>query len=480
MNSTPNATEITTPTIHHRPHFDKPENHNNILSIIMHCTDELFDWLSLKELAALNSTCKKLQELTSDYVHRKYPMKCMKVGQVYDTRDVLYWSKDESMQAFTKNVRNLVVFPSTECFHYLDAQHSKKIVSLAFYDGQIMEDDIIYMAPLLENVEIIEIQYGSIGGEFYENVLKYCHRMKQLVIKYGFDECEKSGQSNQWVLKTYPTLEHFHWSACPLPDNLEIFFRQNPNIRSFNSGVYTTMNVLEFLLRTATAINELHFDLILELYEDENEGMAMIQSSLNTLYERCQFKELMLEFFFCSQLLDGEWSTLPYLTGAYIDFSYQPGSTKALSMLIHLKLLILGINTILSPAKANTLSKHLTDLEEIYIQIGSVHAIIPFARNAVKLHKIYVYRMGHDYGFSTKKIKRHFIYLLNEYRTKLMGACKLIIYLPDRAYVQIKCQSSNCLNQNLIEIKRSESHVVTHPFAATKIRKDICELYEKF
>lgn len=470
--------DSTNPTLNDCLKLDKPEN--NLLSIIIHCNDELLDWLSLKELAALNSTCKKLQELTSDYVQRKYPMKCMKVGQVYNTKDVLYWSKDESMQAFTSTVRNLVVFPSTECLRYLYAQHSKRIVSLAFYDGQIMEEDTIYMAPLLESVEIVEIQYGSIGGEFYENVLKYCQRMKQLVIKYGFDECEKGGMANQWVHKTYPTLEHFHWSASSLPDNLEIFFRQNPNIRSFNSGVYTTMCVLEFLIKTSTVINELHFDLILELHEDENDGMAMIQSNLNTLYERCQFKDLMLEFVFCSQLLDKGWSNLAYLTGAYIDFPHQPGSTKALSSLIHLKLLILGINTILSPAKANTLSKNLTDLEEIYIQIDSMHAIIPFARNSMKLHKIYVYRMGSDHGFNTKKIKSHIIYALNECRSKLMNACKLIIYLPDQAYVQIKCQSNDCLNQNHIEIKRSESHVLMHPFAATKIRKDICELYEKF
>lgn len=468
----------TTATTNDCPHLDKPKN--NFLSIIIQCTDELFDWLSLKELAALNATCKKLQELTSDYVQRKYPMKCMKVGQVYNTKDVLYWSKDESMQAFTNNVRNLVVFPSTECLRYLYEQHSKRVVSMAFYDGQILDEDTIYLVRLLENVEILEVQYGSIGGEFYENVLKYCHRMKQLVIKYGFDECEKSGMANQWLHKTYPTLEHFHWSASALPDNLEIFFRQNPNIRSFNSGVYTTMNVLEFLLRTSTVINELHFDLILELHEDENEGMAMIRSSLNTLYERCQFKDLMLEFVFCSQLLDGGWSQLAYLTGAYIDFPYQPGSTKALSSLIHLKLLILGINTILSPAKANTLSKNLTDLEEIYIQIDSVHAIQPFARNSRKLQKMYVYRMGNDHGFNTKKIKPNFIYSLNECRHKLMGARKLTIYLPDQAYVQMKYQSNDCLNQNHIEIKRSESHVLMHPFAATKIRKDICELYEKF
>lgn len=459
---------------------DLPKSPNAFLSAIVHCSDDLFDWLSLRELAALNSTCKRLQEWTNDYVHRKYPMKYMKIGQIRDIPGVLYQSKDESMQAFAKNVRSLVVIPSTECFRYLRTQHCKNVVSLAFYDGQFSEDDIIYMAPLLEHAEIIEIQYCCIHGEFHENLLKHCRNIKQLVIKYGFDECEHSGRPNRWIHQTYPTLEHFHWSASPLPDNLETFFRQNQNIRSFNAGVYTTMCVIEFLLRTATSVNELHVELTLELNEDENEAMAMIRSGLNTLYERNQFKELMLEFDFRTLPLDSEWSTLAYLTGAYFDLSHWPGSTKALLRLIHLKLLALGINTILSAAKAYRLSKSLQNLEEIYIQVDAMHAIIPFARNAVNLQKIYVYRIEHEHAFRAKKIKRHFVYMLNEYRTKLYGACKMTIYLPDQAYVQIKCQSNDCLTQSLVEIKRSESHVVKHPFAATKIRKDICELYEIF
>lgn len=460
-----------------RPQFEKLEN--SLLSVVTYCTDELFDWLTLKELAALNLTCKKLQQLTTDYFQRRYPMKCMKVGQVYGEYEIVYWSKNKSLQQFTQSIRNLVVLPTTECLRFLDLYHNKNVTSIAFYDGQIMEHDMEIIASILANVDIIEIQYGCIDAEFHDSVLKYCTRMKQLVIKYGFSECEKTGVANMWLMNTYPTLEHFHWSSAVLPEKLEIFFRQNPNIRSFSASVYTAISLLGFLLQTETIIDEIHIDLILELYEDESEGMELFRSTLDMLYARRQFKTLMLKFIFCSQLLYGEWAKLEYLIGAYIDFQYQHGSTKAISSLVHLKLLVLGINTILSPAKANILSKALVNLEEIYIQINSVHAITPFLRNACKLQRIYVYRMGTDNGFNTK-IKRNFLTTLNMQRQTLQNACKTMVFLPDEAYIQMKCQSNDNMNCNLVEIQRSESHILRHPFAATKIRKDICELFEKY
>lgn len=448
----------------------------NFLSIIIQCTDDLFDWLSLDELAALNLTCKKLQQLTSDYYHRKYLMKCLKIGQLYGTNDIQFRCRDKSVNTFEPFVRSLVVLPSTECLEYLKSTHTKDLVSVSFYDGEILDTATDALAELMKNVEIIEIQYGSIYGEFHESFLKFCSRIKQLIIKYGFNECENIGIENQWLLNEYPTLEHFHWSAGSLPDNLDTFFHLNPNIRTFNASIYTAMSSIIFLIDTGLKFDELYLEVILELHEDEHEGMEVMRISLNTLYERKQIKSLMLQFIFCSQLLDPEWGQLEYLHGAYVDFPRQPGSTKALSALVHLKLLVLGINTVLSRAKASILARHLVNLEEIYIQISSIHAIIPFIRCATKLHKIYVYKTADGNEFNGK-IKG--INALNKDRMNLQNACKTMVFLPDKAYCQIKWQSHQ-LNYPLIEIKRSESHILRQPFATTILRRDICELYEKF
>lgn len=452
---------------------------NTLLSVATHCTDDLFDWLSLDELAALNSTCTRLQQLTAKYFQRKYPMKTMKVGEISDTNAIHYRCSDRSMGRFKRNVRNLVVLPSVECLQYLNANHNcKDLVSVAFYDGEISESMADAMAELLANAEIIEIQYGSIHGEFYENVLKFGKSVKQLVIKYGFNECETDGIENQWLLRNYPTLEHFHWSTSPLPDNLDTFFRLNPQIRSINSSVYPTMSTMWFLNRTGICVDELHLELILELHEEEREGMAIVRTHLNALHEKKQIKRLMVQFIFCSQFLDREWGRMDYLTGVYVDFPHQAGSTRALCTLVHLKLLVLGINTILSRAKASILTKHLINLEEIYVQINSIHAIVPFLRNAKKLNKIYVYGMGLAKSFCGK-FKANQMATINDERTRLLDACKTTVFLPDHAYVQLKWKT-NDLNLSRIEIKRSESHIVRHPFAATILRRDICELYEKF
>lgn len=456
--------------------FERLEN--SLLSVVTHCTDNLFDWLSLHELAALNSTCTRIQQLTVDYFHRKYPMKTMKVGQILDANTIHYRCSEQSMQQFKHNVRNLVIQPDAECLQYLKLNHNKDLVSISFYDGEIEEATSDTIAELIRNAEIIEIQHGTIRGEFYDSVLKYCKCVKQLIIKYSFSECEKSGIENQWLLKTYPTLEHFHWSRTPLPDNLDTFFRLNPKIRSFNGSVYPSLSTILFLIRTGISFDELHLELILELHEDEQEGLATVRSHLNTLHRNKQIKSLMLQFMFCSQFLDPEWSQMEYLNGAYIDFPHRPGSTRALSTLVHLKLLVLGINTTLSRAKSSILSKHLINLEEIYVQINSIHAIIPFLRHTTKLHKIYVYGTGLAKN-SSGKFKATQITSVNQDRIKLAGACKTIVYLPDQAYVQMKWKSNNS-NCSLIDIKRSESHVLRHPFAATVLRRDICELFERF
>lgn len=452
---------------------------NTLLSVATHCTDDFFDWLSLDELAALNSTCTRLQQLTEKYFQRKYPMKTMKVGEISGTNDINYRCSDRSMDRFKQNVRNLVVLPSVECLQYLKSNHNcKDLVSVAFYDGEIESNVADAMADLIANAEIIEVQYGSIHGEFYESVLKFGKSFKQLVIKYGFNECENDGIENQWLLKTYPTLEHFHWSSSPLPDNLDTFFRLNPQIRSFNSSIYTTMNTMWFLNRTGICIDELHLELILELYEEEREGMEIVRTHLNALYKKKQIKRLMVQFIFCSQFLDPEWGRMDYLTGVYIDFPHRAGATRALCTLVHLKLLVLGINTILSRAKSSILTKHLINLEEIYVQINSIYAIVPFLRKAKKLKKIYVYGMGLAKSFSGK-CKANQMATLNDERIKLLDACKTTVFLPDHAYVQIKWKF-NDLNFSLIEIKRSEAHIVRHPFAATILRREICELYERF
>lgn len=455
---------------------DKLEN--TFISIVIQCMDNIFDWLSLRDLAALNLTCKHLQQLTADYFHRKYQMKTMKVGQSYGTNDMHFRCYDKFMQMFKENVRNLVVLPSTECLQYLQSNHNKDIVSLAFYDGEILDDATAALAELVERVEIIEFQYGAFSGEFYECALKHCKQMKQLVIKNGFSECENWGIENQWLLKKYPTLEHFHWSAGPLPEHLETFFHRNPNVRSFDGSIYPTMSTIQFLLDTSIKIEELHLKLILELHEVEFEGIAIVRENLNRLYERKQIQRLMLQFVFCNQLCDPQWQQMEYLNGVYCDFSHRPNSTKALSELIHLKMLILGINTVVSRSKASFLAKHLINLEEIYIQIDIIHAIIPFLRLSPKLYRIYVYKMGLNHGFNGN-IKKNHLSMINKERTKLNGACKTTVYLPDEAYVQIKCKS-NVLNYSLIEVKRSDSFVVKHPFAMTMLRRDICELYEKF
>lgn len=202
-----------------------------------------------------------------------------------------------------------------------------------------------------------------------------------------------------------------------------------------------------------------------------NRNVSVLQSSLNKLYEGQQFKQLMLSSKFSSQLIG--WSKLPYLTGASIDLPFQPG-IRTFPTLNHLKLLILGIGTYLSEEEANIVSKALINLEEIYTQISTVHAIRPFICNSIKMRQIYVYRMGAEWfpfhrPNNNTKYKSNLIDQLNLARMKLKNACKTIAYLPDQGYVDVKCLGIGRLNYDRVEIRRSESYVLKHPFVSSNI-----------
>lgn len=163
------------------------------------------------------------------------------------------------------------------------------------------------------------------------------------------------------------------------------------------------MSTFDFFTRINTVIDELHLEFNWCWLSERNEGMTLMLSELNTLYERGQFKRLMIQFQQSPppKRIDPKWAKLKYLTGVYVDSTIQPGTSKALSSLLHLKLLIFG-NTILYATKAKQFAQSLVNLEEIYIQIHSIHAISPFLRNSGRLTTIYVYGTGRDSQWKSK------------------------------------------------------------------------------
>lgn len=186
--------------------------------------------------------------------------------------------------------------------------------------------------------------------------------MKHLLIKHKLSECKMDGIENNWQLQTCPSLEHLNWDGLKLPQNLESFFRVNPTLRSFQTGTFIFNETIQLLLKSDIKLDELYL-ILANVMIRVDDIMAQYISNLNTLYERKQFKCLMIHFVSSyNTLKNPRWSQLKYLNGICCEVP-ENESTEAIESL-NLKLLILGNKrTLLSSDKAESLSKKLVNLE---------------------------------------------------------------------------------------------------------------------
>lgn len=65
------------------------------------------------------------------------------------------------------------------------------------------------MSQILNHIESIEFIGPFVNGDFYGNFLKYCTRLKHLMIRnFRAESAVIIGNGNDWLSQCYPTLEH--------------------------------------------------------------------------------------------------------------------------------------------------------------------------------------------------------------------------------------------------------------------------------
>lgn len=439
-------------------------NVNHFLTIIIFCSEKVFDWLNLDDLVALSTTCKQLKHMTADYVQQKYPMKQIRIHHDERKSRAGFLPRNKSVQRFAPNFRNIIIKSKDELLTV--SKQNKQLDSIFFWHSEfsLIENQLI--AQVVSNVKTISLLNVTLEGGLFENILRHCTRLKHLVIQHNFreyitnkfQECMNVDEQMKWQFNSYcPTLEHFCWYGLSLPTNLDTFIERNPSIRSLQTGNFVFNDTIELFKRANISVDDLYLGLVSFDSDDLTESIR----DLNLLYARQKFKNLMLKFNVGSNLDEEKWSQMKYLTGICCSVPEIKSSLAIEST--HLKLLILK-NRHLSPSRAVSLSQKLVNLETLYLRINSIEQIVPFIQNSVNLKEIYVYKM---YG-SSASIQ---VSALNAIRRKLNGACKLSIYLPDDAYVQMKWENYT-VDCSFIEIIRNDSHVSNCPFVINCIRYD--------
>lgn len=81
------------------------------------------------------------------------------------------------------------------------------IKHLYLLHSRITADDADSIAYILDQLETLKFCRVEIDGDFYDTILIHCKRLEFLGVNSSHEQF--IGIDNEWLLRTYPTLEHF-------------------------------------------------------------------------------------------------------------------------------------------------------------------------------------------------------------------------------------------------------------------------------
>lgn len=406
------------------------------------CMDEICEWLPLNTLAAFGMTCKRLNQVASNYFRRRHPANYVLLGT--SNGKVQLYPNEPYVQCFSEQFRNMVIYGADKNVFKHAAITFKEIPlrRVGFFAADdLTEAHANCIDIIIKNAEIIEFTRCSSAGGLYE-ILKHCSNMRHLVLK-SFTECKTHGHLNEWLLQKYPTLKHLHWGLLgTLPTELACFFRNNPNVTSF----YGTEEILPFIHHHNITLSTL----VLKISSTVSAATETIFNELKVLCDRNTIQSLFLV-----GDLKSVNNNLPKLNKLNGICAKQMTTTTILESFSHVKLISAEITAF---SQAQKLAKVLISLEEGYFDVTSIDFIIPFIRYTPKLTKIYI-----DNTTAMKPGSKLSLIKLEKIRNRLTNTKKLTIYLKEEAYLKIKQMSigSACTT---VQIKPIEAHTSNNAF----------------
>lgn len=411
-----------------------------ILSLGDKCFDEIFDYLTLKDLCAVSETNKHLRKVAGGYFERNYQsigvvMK-MKDGHIQETVNGI-------VSSFATYAQQLQIFDEdVKVFKYIESNVNPMLRSVFFVMLGTTKAELI--KNVLANVELIKLIFCLTDDSSYDSILKHCRHLKHLIIADSHDT------RKQWPNKNYPHLRDLTvLDSSDGPFNgLHSFFKRNPQIKNFTTSINRNQ-LFKLMDETNIQLDELAF----EIHHFDKTSADSTRNQLNALYKRGCFKRLKISYFKGNNLVDFIRVVQRILGLVSVQFVYcvyhgNLGNelTRVAQALAQLKNLEeLGfMQCEISIEQAEILANSLGNLTRVNLMRNSIDVAVPFARRSAKLKTVHI--GGNSFcNLSIRNIQ-------NE-RQKLMNAEKLAIYVPDETFINLKW--SQKLNYDLIEIKRN-------------------------
>lgn len=224
-----------------------------------------------------------------------------------------------------------------------------------------------------------------------------------------------------------------------MPETIKTFLRANPHVKKLAIDSYAFLNTIQY---NGLNLDELRLNFPW-IYEDT------ICNKLIALNQNGHEKQFEARIYLFNQQTMESVEKIRCLTSlqmsGYIEFS----NLSNMSCFRNLKKLVI-FNWKWLSSHAENLYPSLNNLEELYLHGNSILDVMPLARRLPNLRIIGII------GESKASTESHQIFnvkALNDERKRLENACKLIIYLNDEAYRQIRWTSID-LFQKMVEVRR--------------------------
>ncbi|XP_055303136.1 uncharacterized protein LOC129568838 isoform X1 [Sitodiplosis mosellana] len=434
------------------------EDRPSIFELNIDCFDEIFDYLSAKDLLALSWTCRTIQQVVGEYAKANYLS-----AAKFDESDVVHqvFSCDGTEYAETPSFNQFIKHISlngNQSIRYIERYASTftSVSHLSLEAVELTPHRLHCMQHILNTLEIVELKHCSLKCSFYESCLKNCANLKRLYVSCSNEDIVQASE-NDWLLTEYSKLEHL--GLIPRRrlrfnmNELSRFFELNPKVRSFSTSYrFLWEHQVEFAEKT------IQLD-ALDVIVHQKFGMIVhiesIFKLLNELYDRGFYKKLHLRVPEINEQYTNRMVSLQGLEKLFINFLDR---NYGLPLVGNLKELTIMHAT--PRVDMDILAQRLTNLERVCLGTSIYGDVLAFVRYASKLSTIILKCQNEALNQSAYRNELIFnASALNEERKKLKNARKVTIYVPDDVFVSFKWATTNGdMDGKCVRIKRSDSY----------------------
>lgn len=237
-----------------------------LLSLVDDCFFSVFDRLTLHDLCAVAQTCKRLQQVSSEYFLRRHKSKILIIENVSASGDLETGPNEEYVDIFATSCRNVTLGRKNASkagvkrltnFFKVNKMEPIKTLRLDGWKKGLTVDQGLMMANMLTEVESFTLSNSNV--DLNDCILQHLPNLNRLTLSMKQIICQWM-QSHQWLKTPYPKLQYFAWhtdNELPI-DYVRVFFQINPGIRFF-SLQSRSQATLQQLIKHNIRVNELFY-----------------------------------------------------------------------------------------------------------------------------------------------------------------------------------------------------------------------------